>query len=293
MFTQLRETLATILHQVGKALALSLVLFFSAPAWILSTARAEVIITEILANPETGTEWIELAILGEETVDISNFTLYDTVSSPSLLLAFPDPTLLLPNTAHVFEISGSKLNNTGDALVLKDVTLTTVLEQSFGPSTKGLSWQRSLATSEYAEFPPTPGVLIVASTPSPTPEPSPSPTPYPQPSPTVVPNATNNPNQMQKTPSLTEVSKEQVALESEITSLLQTFKLSSFTFYNSTTSMELPDASKAAKTMLVKKPFSPPNLSGLSVMCGGILICSASYLQLYVSEQSTESQQFS
>lgn len=290
MFTQLRETLATILHQVGKALALSLVLFFSAPAWILSTARAEVIITEILANPETGTEWIELAILGEETVDISNFTLYDTVSSPSLLLTFPEPTLLLPNTAHVFEISGSKLNNTGDALVLKDVTLSTVLEQSFGPSTKGLSWQRSLATSEYSELPPTPGVLIAASTPSPNPEPSPSPTPSPQPSPTVVPNAPDNPDQMQEIHSPTKTSKEQEALENEITSLLQTFKLSSFTFYSHTTNTQLSTASATANTMLVKKHFSPPNLSGLSVMCGGILICSASYVYLYVSEQTTEHQ---
>lgn len=186
MFTQLWETFAHTMNRMGRSVALSLIFLLSAPLWVQSTARAEVIISEILANPESGTEWIELATTGEETVNISNFTLYDTVSSPSLLITFPEPTVLLPDTASIFEISGSKLNNTGDTLVLKDLTLTTLFETTFGPSTKGLSWQRSLHSNDYQELLPTPGELIQPPTPSPKPSLSPSPTSLAEASPTTI-----------------------------------------------------------------------------------------------------------
>jgi hypothetical protein len=280
------------MNRMGRSAALSLIFLLSAPVWVQSTARAEVIITEILANPETGTEWVELATTGEETVNISNFTLYDTVSSPSLILTFPEPTQLLPNTAHVFEIASSKLNNSGDTLNLFNTENEAVLSVSFSSSTKGLSWQRSFDLNEYFELTPTPGSFLTLPTPAPTPSPSetpdnsPSPqvaSPHPNPLPSTPPS--NKDNETSQPPDQT--TAELTTLENEITTLVQTYTIPNYIFR---TLKPQSDAlsTPSAKTISIEKHFSPPNLSAISVMVGGILISSGSYLYLYVFEQKKE-----
>lgn len=295
MFTQLRESFAYIQHRMGKSVALSLMFLLSAPLWCQSTARAEVIITEIMANPETGTEWVELTTIGEETENISNFKLYDVVSSPSLLVTFPENTVLTAGVATIIEIYPDKLNNTGDGLTLYDTTGTVRTQVNFGQSTRGLSWQRTLQSATYFLETPTPGQFVaVAATP-----PSPSPTVAPSLSPIVtLQNATTNSETPNAVPTQTNITPEekneatppepsprQLELEKTITTLLQRHLPKTIIFLT----RDKPDLTtptiKPNRKQPDKQKHITPKLSAFFLVVGGILISSASYAALYVLEQ--------
>lgn len=286
MFTPLRETFAHTMNRMGLGAALSLVFLLSAPLWVQSTARAEVIITEIMANPETGTEWIELSTKGEETENISNFRLYDVVSSPSLLFSFPENTLLTSGTATVIEINPAKLNNSGDGITLYDPENNKLVEVTFGDSTKGMSWQRTLESATYFQELPTPGAIVTTAPASPLPSPTSTPLPSPSPTPTpVTQSSANLPPEVAQPPQTHSVTTaQQTELEAKITSLLAGYSLRSHNFLDRS-SPQPATGSAERKTVTRKRDFVPPQSSAVSFMGGGILISSASYLALYVLEQ--------
>ena len=283
MFTQLRESFAHLMNRMGSGAALSLIFLFSAPLWVQSTARAEVIVTEIMSNPSTGTEWIELTTKGEETADISNFTLYDAVSSPSLLVTFPENTILHSNTASVIEIDSAKLNNSGDAVVLYTPEGTEVFNIIFEASEKGLSWQRTLNAPTYFQTEPNPGEFsaeIVSAVPSPSA--GPSPVPSQQPVSENLPQEENSSSQT--THELTEeLIAQQTALESTLTTLLG--RDTSFTYEPLETKQDVQSNNAEPQTFTRKQLFEPPRSSAVSLIGGGILISSVSYIVLYVLEQ--------
>lgn len=283
MFTQLWETLARTYTTVGRSAACSLIFFVLIPHFIPSTARAAVIISEIMANPDEGTEWVELVNTGEETVTISNFELYDAVSSPSLLLHLPEPTELTPNSPLVLELPSSKLNNSGDTVSLYDADHTLLQSASFGDSIKGLSWQlSSLDPLTYTEAAPTPGIFELSTVES---TPTISPTPSPQTvstSPTPVPTST-----LDETPPLsTEAmfSESQILEKTQlITGLLNSYSPASLSHY--ATQIQEPSETPPPQTIEVPKSFSPSKSTTLCLVIGGILIAVASYCILYVVEE--------
>lgn len=283
MFTQLRESFAHLMNRMGRGAALSLVFLLSAPLWVQSTARAEVIITEILANPETGTEWIELTTKGEETENISSFKLYDVVSSPSLLFTFPQDTILTAGVATVIEINPGKLNNAGDGLTLYTDQETISVAVSFGEATKGLSWQRTLESDTFFEETPTPGELLTAKPSSPIPSPISTPVPSDIPENIPSPIPSTNPTIIETVTEPTP-SAQQTELENQVASLIASYAPSSFVLLTRATP-QLATESAEPKTTTRKKDFTPPKSSAVSFMGGGILISSASYLALYVLEQ--------
>ena len=294
MFTLLRESLARVLAAAGKGLCISLILFVSTPAWLGPTARAAVIISEIMANPETGSEWIELANVGEETIQISNYSLYDTVSSPTLLHLFAEETQLASQEVVVIGLTEAKLNNSGDTVVLYDDTTLQVATVTFGETSKGLSWNYNLATQQYEESEPTPGELLTL---APTPTPSPIPTPTPQASPTPSPDPTTDvtsddvskksePQEPDSDLDSESITRIKIKLLTDLQTVLSRY---STDYTLAANNPELVATAAATQTASLQVPIPlvkvPPKSGIISLIIGGILIATASYTLLYVLEQ--------
>ncbi len=156
-----------------------------------SLAHARVVISEVYANPTDASEWVELYNDGQTAVALTNWQLKDLLSAPSTLLLFPNFELQA-NEIKVVEVSGQKLNNTGDTVQLIDDSSSLIDSFSFSTTTKGLSWHKNLSTGQVAESEPSPGSLqqlLFSPEPSPLPQPTTSPifasppsTPTPSPS---------------------------------------------------------------------------------------------------------------
>ena len=175
--------------KVSFATALGLVFVF------LSIGRAEaasqVVINEVLPNPESGgTEWVELFNPTAESVDLSSWSLVDKAGT---VVAVSAGTIMQPNGFAIVERGEGWLNNSGyEAVTLKDSTGAVINAMAYGngsdpvPSVgstpgdgKSIGRQGD-GESTWAIFDgPTKG----ASNPIPTPQPTPSPTPTPSPSP--------------------------------------------------------------------------------------------------------------
>jgi hypothetical protein len=166
---------------------------FLCALWLLISPSAAwgagpplVALTEIHPQPSSGSEWVELYNPGESAIDLGNWSLWDVLSSPSLLVTFPTNTLLEPHALLQVTIPGAKLNNSGDGVVLKDPAGTVMDSLQYGQSTLGVSWHRlDLATTVLTAGSPNPGIWTGVS-PSPSPSSLPTPTPTPSPSPTPV-----------------------------------------------------------------------------------------------------------
>ncbi len=291
MFTLLRESLARVLATAGKGLAISLVIFVSSPAWLESTARAAVIISEVMANPETGSEWIELANVGEEAQDIYNYSLYDTVSSPTLLHTFAEEMVVGPQETLVIGLDGSKLNNTGDTVNLYDHNGAIISSVTYGDTTKGLSWNYDQTTQNYLEHTPTPDTILVTTiqTPSPSPTPSPQAAPSPAPTPTPIPEPSPNLPAPLQTPkeNTSQIKKEE--LFAQLAILLPqyqaSFQLTSEPLTTATTSATVTDQVTTESQNFIPISPLPPKSGIISLIVGGILIATAGYSTLYVLEQ--------
>lgn len=114
-------------------------------------------ITEVHAQPESGfPEWIEIHNSAEYEVDIAGWSLEDVLSSPSTIHTFPANTVLMPNQYLVVELTGSKLNNAADGVILKDSTLVVIDQMSYTQSDRLTTWQK--AGSEWCQASATPGM---------------------------------------------------------------------------------------------------------------------------------------
>ncbi len=167
-----------------------------------NTAFAQVIISEVYPAPGVGeSEWIEVYNAGDDSINLDGWVLFDQLATPSLLHTFPLGSTLSPLSYLLIELSGTKLNNAGDGVELRDSTGEVVDEFVYTSSQSGQSWQRQyLGSTSLVLTDPTPGAAhadwpLDGSAPPPTPSPSPQPssTPPPQPTPTMTPNPTPTP----------------------------------------------------------------------------------------------------
>ncbi|PSO45497.1 MAG: hypothetical protein BRC22_00835, partial [Parcubacteria group bacterium QH_9_35_7] len=80
-----------------------------------STSSDKITINEILPDPNNGNEWIELYNPGKEKINLSGWTLSDKVSTINSL----DQTIS-SSEFFTYTLSGAKLNNGGDSVILKN-----------------------------------------------------------------------------------------------------------------------------------------------------------------------------
>ncbi len=97
-------------------------------------------INEVVANPEDGTEWIELVSLDPSvTVPLDGLTLHD---SGSKIYSFSEGELNETTPRFVAELSSARLNNSGDSVILKDPNGNELEIFTYEGSEKGTSWAR-------------------------------------------------------------------------------------------------------------------------------------------------------
>ncbi len=150
--------------------------------------HAGVIISELHAAPENTQEWIELYNTGSSPVVLTGWILEDEITTPSVIYSFTDG-VIDPYSYRVLYLASTKLNNTGDAVVLKNSFGEILDRVSYKNSRSDMSWSRvTFEISELALSQPSPGFsnLITVS-----PSPSPSPTPSPSAVPTASPQTQN------------------------------------------------------------------------------------------------------
>ncbi len=145
--------------------------------WMLSLllapiANASVVINEFFPAPQSGAEWIELYNTDSETVDITDWYLEDTLSSPSILHSFESQQLAADELL-VIELSSAKLNNSGDSITLYDGADQIIDTTTYTSSQSNLSWSRQ-TNGEFVLTQPSPDQANPQPSPSPTPSPSPA-----------------------------------------------------------------------------------------------------------------------
>jgi len=145
-----------------------------------SPVQANVIINEVFPNPVTGTEWVELYNTGNEAIPLTGWSLYDQLTSPSLLKTFT-VTDTLPALSYLSIEISNKLNNSSDGLTLKKSAGDTIDTMTYTSSTPGQSWSRN--GQVFVLTTPTRDAANTFPSPSPTPSPSPQVSPQPSPSP--------------------------------------------------------------------------------------------------------------
>lgn len=170
------------------AVSITLTLFFVLGA---TDAHAQIIISEVHANPLEGSEWVELFNNSNSTISLTGWKLTDTLTTPSTLFTFPELTLQSLETK-VIEVSGQKLNNGGDSVELSNALGEILDTLSYSVAIKGLSWQKSMHAQTPQEANPTPGYQLETEPPSPTTLPSSaSPSPLSTQLPTPIPTPNN------------------------------------------------------------------------------------------------------
>jgi len=153
---------------------------------------AQVFISEVYPAPASGdSEWVELCNSSEQTIDLTTYYLMDQLSTPSILLTFASKTID-PLSAVVLNIAGSKLNNTGDSVLLYSPSNQVLNQVTYGSATTGQSFSRQTSDQSLSINPASPGLCLPQHFP-PTPTPSPTPTPTPLPTPTSTPILTATP----------------------------------------------------------------------------------------------------
>lgn len=104
-------------------------------------AEAYLKINEVYSRPITGQqEWIELYLPDSDpTTNVSDWSLWDTESSPSLLFTFEEETFLSAGDYFVISTT-NKLNNSGDTIVLKDANYNFIDVFSYTGGESEKSW---------------------------------------------------------------------------------------------------------------------------------------------------------
>jgi hypothetical protein len=154
---------------------------------------AQVVINEVHPNPSTGNDWVELKNLSASAVALSGWTLEDSSSAMTTTPGFT--TQILPSGGYgVFDV-GTRLNNGGDQVKLKNPLGSIIDQMSYASSILDQSWARqpdgsgnfvlSAKTPSQSNDPLVSPIPSPTATPTPAPsgEASPSPTPTAQPSP--------------------------------------------------------------------------------------------------------------
>ncbi|MGD9129491.1 MAG: lamin tail domain-containing protein [Candidatus Woesebacteria bacterium] len=181
--------------------------------------QAQLVINEVYPQPDSGQEeWVELYLPTEqegadplETLSLQGWTLWDELASPSIIYSFNSESIS-PGEYLLISLS-SKLNNSGDAVILKNQDNELVDQMSYQNSQKNYSFARipnaegdfqlSLATPGEENHSPSPTTSI-SSTPEPSLSPSANPSPQASPtgmnpsltvspSPSILPTPTNIP----------------------------------------------------------------------------------------------------
>ena len=158
--------------------------------------QAQIIINEIHPNPDSGSEWIELLLITEETdgsFSLTNFTIFDSARQ---IYKFTNEQFI--NKLLVIEVSG--LNNDTDSVILKN-ELGNILDSfTYNQSEKGLSWSRENISNTFILTAPSRNLENLHITPTQTPTPTLTltatitftPTPTPTLTPTTNPTPINN-----------------------------------------------------------------------------------------------------
>jgi len=110
------DVILTVTDNLGATSSDSLIINVSAVATTTQTINSsEVVINEFVSDPETGQkEWIELYNNTTSTINLSGFTIEDGVGTIATLSGE-----IISHGFKVIELSSSKLNNSGDTIVLK------------------------------------------------------------------------------------------------------------------------------------------------------------------------------
>lgn len=133
-----------------KYLSVGLFLFwgFGASSFCVEPSKVQaapscsgVIISEIMPNPATGNEWIEVFNTNEYQTDISECSLIDSLDTPSHRYDIPDGTVVESKGYFVFYDNFYLNNDSQDKVRLLSVSNETVAERSYDkPIPKGQSY---------------------------------------------------------------------------------------------------------------------------------------------------------
>ncbi|MBM4402346.1 MAG: lamin tail domain-containing protein [Candidatus Cloacimonetes bacterium] len=170
------------------ALFISLFSFLFAGNVFAATEPTNIYLSEFAANPEEGSEWVEIYNPTATPVDLTDWQI-DDIEGGSSPFSIPAGTIIAPSEYLVFEI-GTKLNNSGDSVRLLDNSGAVVDEFSYSGAKKGYSWARNANFDWQETMEQTPEEINVIVTPIPTPSPTPTSTPTLTPTPTVAPTPT-------------------------------------------------------------------------------------------------------
>ncbi|MBD3279542.1 MAG: hypothetical protein GF390_02415 [Candidatus Pacebacteria bacterium] len=105
-----------------------------------SIVQAQVVINEVLPQPSQGQESIELFNSGSATIELTNWSLWDQLSTPGEIFYF-NQQALRPNQYLVVQVN-NKLNNSGDGVTLKNQLDQTIDQMSYTTSQPDQSWAR-------------------------------------------------------------------------------------------------------------------------------------------------------
>lgn len=125
-------------------------LLVSGSGWVAAAvdAVASLVINEVELNPagrDAGHEWVELLNEGEETIDLSGWTLSYTYRSEGAIAISQDPLQLAPGGFYVFTYPSLMLRNADNTVIeLRDpdgniVYRTSILNDE---ENDGQTWQR-------------------------------------------------------------------------------------------------------------------------------------------------------
>ena len=109
---------------------------------ISGSSSPTILINEFESNPISGNEWIELYNPNSFSVNLSNWKLYDGLSSPSLIKTLS--LTMNANSYYVYELTSTKLNNANEFITLKDSLNNTIDETATlaNNNADSKSWQR-------------------------------------------------------------------------------------------------------------------------------------------------------
>lgn len=135
-------------------------------------------ITEVYAAPASGeSEWVEIWNCGKTSQDLTNYQLFDQISTPSNIASL-DCIIVQPNSYAVIDLSTAKLNNSGDGVTLINYDQEVVDQMNYSTTKTQYSW--ALVINDIEQF----WVLTLPSRGLPNPSPTPTPTILPASSPT-------------------------------------------------------------------------------------------------------------
>lgn len=138
-----------------------------------------IVINEVFPAPSQSSEWIELYNTAAETIVLTNWQVFDQLSSPSMIYEFGDEEIA-PQDYLVIQLLAAKLNNSADGVTLIDHQAEIIDQMSYSSSQSDLSWSKT-PSGKFSLTLPTSGEtnLFPSPTPNLTPSPSPNSTPSP------------------------------------------------------------------------------------------------------------------